>query len=81
MNVDNNSGIGTLKIIHVEGQRELRSAFSGNLTEIGGTNKAKKTFINDSVRVWNKAPQSLKLSPSLSCAEKEIKLFVKTLPI
>ena len=81
MNPDNNNGIGALRITHVEGQRERRSAYNGNLLEPGGSNKAKKTFINDSARVWNKAPQSLKSSASLYLAKKEIKSFVKTLPI
>ena len=77
MKMDNNSGIGALRITHVEGQRELRNAFSGNLLETGGSNKAKKTFINDSARVWNKAPQSLKLSASLYIAKKRSSRLLK----
>ena len=59
----------------------MRSAFNGNLVENGRSKKAKKTFINDSARVWNNAPRQIKSCISLSSVKKEIKTFVKTLPI
>ena len=77
----NKNGISALQITHVEGHREMRSAFKGNLIENGKSKKAKKTFINDSARVWNNAPKQIKSCVSLSLAKKEIKAFVKTLPI
>ena len=81
MNYENNTGIDALQITHVEGQGELRSAFSGNLIESRGSSKAKKTLINDSANVWKKAPLQIKSCKTLSSAKREIKAFVKTLPI
>ena len=41
---DNNNEIGALRITHVEGRRERRSAYNGNLLEPGGSNKAKENI-------------------------------------
>ena len=67
--------------MHKVGSRELRSAFKGYLQETGASKKALKTFVNDSTRVWNRAPQNIKTSKSLFTAQKEIKIFTKSLPI
>ena len=53
LNLDShkNKTISDLKVEFRTGDRELRSAFKGNLIETGATQKALKTFINDSTRV------------------------------
>ena len=81
LNTHNNDAINDKRVVHIEGNRELRSAFKGNLVETGASKKAQKTFINDSTRVWNGAPQSIKNCKSLYTAKKEIKIFIKSLPI
>ena len=73
--------INSLKIKQKEGDRMSRSATNGNLMELGTSNMARQTFINDSARVWNRAPQTIKNCSSLYSAKKEIKKFVKTLPV
>ena len=40
-----------------------------------------ETFINDASRAWNKAPNSIKSSKPVYSAKKNIKIFVKSLPI
>ena len=48
-----------------------------NLVEKGVSDLSKASFINDGVRLQNKATDSIKSSKS---AKKEIKSFAKTLP-
>ena len=83
LNLDShkNKTISDLKVEFRSGDRERRSAFKGNLLETGASHKALKTFINDSTRVWNRAPQKIKMCKSLYSAKKEIKIFIKSLPI
>ena len=81
LNNDKINPINSLKIKQKEGDRMSRSATNGNLMELGTSNMAKQTFINDSARVWNRAPQTIKNCTSLYSAKKEIKKFVKTLPV
>ena len=49
-------------------QRTSRSATSGKLIEYG--HKVTSTFINDSTRAWNKAPNNIKQSKTLFSAKK-----------
>ena len=58
-----------------------RSMVSGKLTESRGSDALKSTFINDGIKAWNLAPDVIKNCNSLFSAKKEIKKFVKTLPI
>ena len=81
LNNDKVNPINSLKITQKVGQRNSRSATNGNLVEPGTSCLAKQTFINDSARVWNRAPQSIRICSSLYSAKKEIKKFVKTLPV
>ena len=39
------------------------------------------TFFNDAAHIWNEAPISIRESKTLFSAKKNIKLFVKSLPI
>ena len=43
--------------------------------------KTLNTFIGDSTRLWNKAPEAIKNTKTLNTAKAEIKKFVLTLPI
>ena len=40
-----------------------------------------KTFINDSIKAWNRAPNDLKNTVTIHGAKAAIKKFVKTIPI
>ena len=51
------------------------------MVETGRTNRAKSSFFGDAPRIWNKALTSVTQAKSLSIAKKEIRKFVKTLPI
>ena len=65
--------INSLKIKQKEGDRKSRSATNGNLMELGTSNMARQTFINDSARVWNRAPQTIKNCSSLSVQRKKLR--------
>ena len=49
--------------------------------EIGKRELTKNTCVSDAVRVWNLAPSSVTSSQSVNIAKKEIKTFVRSLPI
>ena len=65
----------------LNGARTTRAVTSGTLVEQGISNLATSTYINDSARIWNKAPLSIKECKTLMSAKKAIKTFVKTLPV
>ena len=54
---------------------------SGKAIEVGKTNAAKKSFIGDATRTWNRAPDEIKLAKTISSAKQRIKVYCKTLPI
>ena len=39
------------------------------------------TFTGDSIRAWNKAPDTIKMAKTFFSAKKAIKIFVKNLPV
>ena len=39
------------------------------------------TFIGDAIRMWNKAPESIRKAKSIGIAKKEIKALCLTLPV
>ncbi len=43
-----------------------------NLTEVGRSTKAKKSFTCDAAKVWNKAPEKIRASKTLTTAKKAI---------
>ena len=49
--------------------------------EVGKTTLTQKTCISDAIRLWNQAPDVIKSSATVWKAKKEIKSYVKTLPI
>ena len=39
------------------------------------------TFVNQTARIWNQAPNTIKTATSLVIAKREIRAYVRTLPI
>ena len=60
---------------------ETRSVTRGDLTEIGRSTRAKKSFSCDASKVWNKAPDKIRTAKTLTTAEKAIREHCKSLPI
>ena len=58
-----------------------RSSTSGKLKESGKIVITQATLMNDATRAWNKAPKEVHESLSYNFAKKNIRTFVKTLPI
>ena len=58
-----------------------RADSSGRPIEIGKTALTQRTSVSDSIHLWNRAPNNVKDSKTLYQAKKEIKVFVKLLPI
>ncbi len=52
---------------------ETRSLTGGDLTEVGRSTKAKKSFTCDAAKVWNKAPDKIRTSKTLTTAKKAIR--------
>ena len=59
----------------------LKTSNKPQLVTNGKTLIQSQTFINDGANVWNKAPIVIKECKSLYAVKKQIKLFVRTLPI
>ena len=49
-----------------------RSLTRGDLTEVGRSTKAKKSFTCDASKVWNNAPDKIRSSKTLTTAKKAI---------
>ena len=64
-----------------DGMRSSRSISNGKLIENEISSRATSTFLNDSTRAWNKAPNSIKNCTSLLSAKQAIEAFVMTLPV
>ncbi len=60
---------------------ETRIVTRGDLTEVGRSTRAKKSFICDAAKVWNKAPEKIRTSKTLTTAKKAIREHCKSLPI
>ena len=58
-----------------------RGDSSRKAIEVGKTNAAKKSFIGDATRTWNRAPDEIKLAKTICSAKQRIKVYCKTLPI
>ena len=59
----------------------LKSSNKPDLVIKGRTVIQDSTFINDTARVWNTAPQDLKNCKSLYSVKNQIKIYSRTLPI
>ena len=73
--------IGKEKIHQQSNAELLGKTFEDTLNEISGSDRLKSTYINDGAKAWNLTPQVIKDCKSLYMAKKEIKKFVKTLPV
>ena len=72
------------KIKKMEANEErstTRAISAGKLVEYGTSQNAKSTYYNDGVKIWNRAPNTIKNCVTIWAAKKAIKLFVKTLPL
>ena len=65
----------------VKVSRITRSSNVKTLLEKKHSRFEDSTFMNDASRVWNLAPQAIRECISLFSAKKEIKKFIKTLPL
>jgi hypothetical protein len=52
---------------------KLESVTRGDLTEVGRSTRAKKSFICDAAKVWNKAHEKIRASKTLTTAKKAIR--------
>ena len=59
----------------------LKSSNKPDLVITGRSSIQDASFINDTARVWNNAPEALKSCKSLHTVKKQIKIYTKTLPI
>ena len=64
-----------------EGAWTTRAISRGDLRVQGSSLKSQSSFINDTNRAWNKAPQAIKNCKSLYSAKIEIRKFVVLLPV
>ena len=58
-----------------------RAEKSGRPIEIGRSNVMQNTSTSDAIRIWNLAPATITEATNLYLAKKEIKAFVKLLPM
>ena len=49
--------------------------------EVGKSDLTRNTCISDAIRLWNRAPLNVTSCLTVQQAKKEIKLFVRSLPI
>ena len=61
--------------------RTTRGVTNGRLAEEGSSNLIVNSYIGDATRLWNKAPDAIKMSLTLNSAKTDIKNFILTLPI
>ncbi len=64
-----------------ENAMETRSVTRGDLTEVGRSTRANTSFMCDAAKVWNKAPEKIRTSKTLTTAIKAIRDHCKSLPI
>ena len=69
------------KMVVSENMSTTRAINSGKLVELGVSNLSKCTFHNDAIKAWNVAPISIKSCKTIFAAKREIRIFVKTLPV
>ena len=62
-------------------ERRTRAADANLLNEAYGGKILTSTFVNDAAKLWNNAPESIKLSKTVYSAKKNIKSYTASLPI
>ena len=58
-----------------------RASANGTLKSMAHSIVTQKTFINDGIKAWNRAPQNIKNCKTFTSAKCAIKEFVQNLPI
>ena len=58
-----------------------RAASNGRPCEFGLTTLNQNSCISDAIRIWNAAPTNVTRSNTVYQAKKDIKMYVKNLPI
>ena len=72
----------TIKVQNTEHTgASTRADKSNRPVEIGKSCLTQKTCISDAIRLWNLAPEKIKCCLSVGQVKKEIKSFVKILPV
>ena len=61
--------------------RRTRAADANLLNEAHGGKILTSTFVNDAAKLWNNAPEIIKLSKTVYSAKKNIKIYTASLPI
>ena len=61
--------------------RITRSNTNGMMESIGCSNLSQNTFIEDSKRLWNNVPDTIKNASTLYMAKKEIKKYCAIFPM
>ena len=64
-----------------ENERTLRPGMRKEMEEGGRTTIAQESFTRDAGRLWNRAPEKIKKTKTLTSAKIAIKEYCKTLPI
>ena len=59
----------------------LKASNNPDLVTTGRSAIQDSSFINDAARVWNNAPSAVREAKNLYSAKKQIKIFIRTLPI
>ena len=59
---------------------KTRSISNKELVEFGTSLKAKKSFVGSASRLWNQAPEVIKIATTIGKAKEAIKNYCKTLP-
>ena len=80
LNVINYPQIVTQKA-NSDGQMVSRATSRGDLLVYGKTELRQSSFKNDAAKIWNNAPENIKLCKTLLGAKSLIKKFVQNLPI
>ena len=58
-----------------------RAVTQGKLIQKKGTTLSQDSFVYDATKIWNNAPDSIKLAKTLTSAKTEIKKYCCTLPM
>ena len=80
LNVENYPQVGIQKI-NTSSHMSSRATSRSDIIVKGKIELRQSSFVNDAAKNWNIAPNIIKQSKSLSCAKREIKKIVQTLPI
>ena len=70
-----------IKLLEIWKSTSTRACTKGRLCELGKTSVVQNTCISDAKKLWNRAPAIITTCESMYIAKKEIKKFVKNLPI